>query len=155
MKRLLLIWLFCSIYYIASAHPPIGLVYDGKNTIYYSDLNHIWKLDTNTGLAIIYKENIHSHQLFLDKQGNLYGEHYWYLEPEGKFQNYIWRSNKDGIFQKVINDLDGENTDFSFVRDTSFNGYTIKELSNKFQIVKSDLLSSEVWHTLPLRQPNW
>jgi hypothetical protein len=64
-------------------------VYDGKNTIYYSDLNHIWKLDTNTGLAIIYKENIHSHQLFLDKQGNLYGEHYWYLEPEGKFQNYI------------------------------------------------------------------
>jgi hypothetical protein len=89
MKRPLLIWLFCSIYYIARAHPPIGLVYDGKNTIYYSDLNHIWKLDTNTGLAIIYKENIHSHQLFLDKQGNLYGEHYWYLEPEGKFQNYI------------------------------------------------------------------
>ena len=55
MVRLLtrLIAAFCFFLQIikVEAHPGIGMVYDGKNIIYYTDLQHIWYYDLKDGKA--------------------------------------------------------------------------------------------------------
>lgn len=155
MKNVYLIIICFLIQSYINAHPAIGFVFDGKQTIYYSDLNHVWKLDTRTGISEIYKENIHSHELFLDKEGNLYGEHYWYLESEEQFKNYIWRIDKDGTFQKIREEQEGENKDFSFIRDDDFNSYGIYRILENFQIIKADSISQDTWHITNLEEPNW
>ena len=137
------------------AHPGIGLVYDGDHTIYYTDLSHVWKLDTDTGEKSIYVENVHTHELALDAKGDLYGEHYWYEESEEQFWHYIWEKRGDGTFQKIRENREGENRDFSFTRDAEFNSYNIRVKGDEFEIIKNDSLSPEVWHTLALNRPGW
>ena len=121
MGRLLIRIIASCLFFIqvlkAEAHPGIGMVYNGNNTIYYTDLEHIWKLDIATGKSERYLENIHSHELYLDKEGNLYGEHYWYIESEEAFKNFIWKADENGIFQKIREEQYGENNDFSFIRN--------------------------------------
>lgn len=141
---------------IAQAHPGIGIVYDGKQTIYYTDLNHVWKLNTQTGVSEIFIKDIHTHELFLDSNGNLYGEHYWYIEAEEKFKNYIWRVDKNGTLEKIRNDLYGENHDFSFIRDKAFNSYDIKKEKEFYNILKKDSLNKEyILHSVSLKHPTW
>lgn len=103
------------------AHPGIGMVYNGNNTIYYSDLEHIWKYDLTNAKASILIPNIHSHELSIDNLGNLYGEHYYYVEEEQKFKNYIWKYSTEGELSIIRQEQEGENTDFSFIRDNDFN----------------------------------
>ena len=83
------------------AHPGIGLVYDGDRTIYYTDLTHIWKLDIENGEREIAVSDVHSHELCLDQDGNLYGEHYWYDADHQIFKNYLWKLSKRGVFSKI------------------------------------------------------
>lgn len=139
----------------SQAHPGIGIVFDGKQTIYYTDLNHIWKLDTQTGTSEIYVEDIHTHELFLDKNGNLYGEHYWYIASEQKFKNIIWRVDKDGDFKKIRAEQYGENYNFSFTRNEAFASYEIRKRDDIYEIVKKDSLSEQVLHTANLMHPTW
>lgn len=137
------------------AHPGIGLVYDGDHTIFYTDLNHVWQLDTHTGQSRIYVENVHSHELALDAVGNLYGEHFWYVESQDVFKNYIWRVDAMGNFQKIRQEQPGENLDFSFVRDHAFTSYTLRARNDLFEIVKKDSGSYAVWHEIELGIPGW
>jgi sugar lactone lactonase YvrE len=137
------------------AHPGIGLVYDGQRYIYYTDLTHVWRLDTETGEKQIAIENVHTHELHLDKDGNLFGEHYWYVESEQKFKNYIWKLDKDGNFNKIRDDLDGENTDFGFIRDKDFRSYRIKEVDELYRIERSDSMTTEVLFSGELKHPGW
>ena len=155
MKKLFISITFCLTIFAIQAHPGIGLVYDGNKTIYYSDLTHVWKLNMNSGKTEIYVENVHTHELFLDKDGNLYGEHYWYIESEQKFKNYIWRVNSNGEFEKIRGDQYGENYDFGFVRDKSFASYEIQEQNGIYEILKKDSLSQMVLHKLKLKHPTW
>ena len=68
--KIIRVLLFISLFPISFyAHPGIGLVHDGERTIYYTDLVHIWKLDTESGEATIFLEGIHSHELWLDDNG--------------------------------------------------------------------------------------
>ena len=58
----------------ALCHPPVGIVIDSKGNIFYSDLNHVWKI-ARDGTRSIAVENVHTHDLYIDKNDNLYGEH--------------------------------------------------------------------------------
>lgn len=140
---------------LLSAHPGIGLVYDGNRTIYYTDLNHIWKLDTATGFSEIAVSDVHSHELYLDPSGNLYGEHYWYDETQLSFKNYIWKLGSGGNFKKIRNELSGENTDFSFVRDIAGRSYHTERVDEHFTIAIRD--SSGLYKILEskFQQPGW
>ncbi len=139
----------------ALAHPGIGLVYDGKKTIYFTDLVHVWKLDITTGEPEIFLENIHTHELYLDPQGHLYGEHYWYVESEGKFKNYIWKADEKGILTKIIEDRYDENNDFSFVRNNRFESFEIRKTADNYEIIKSDSVTETVLHQAKLKHPTW
>ena len=155
MRTVIILIAFCFTSLTIQAHPGIGLVYDGNQTIYYTDLTHVWKLDTKSGRTEIFIENVHTHELFLDKDGNLFGEHYWYVNLEKKFKNYIWRVSKEEEFQKIRDDEYGENYDFGFVRDKSFASYKIQQQNEHYRIIKKDSLNETVLHTLKLNHPSW
>ena len=61
----------------ASAHPSVSIIMAGRGNVYYSDLKQVWKIDVHDKKAIVV-QNVHTHELYLDKDDNLYGEHLWY-----------------------------------------------------------------------------
>lgn len=126
MKGLLLLIALC-LFTNLYPHPGVGLVYDGEKTIYYTDLVHVWKLDTESGQSEIAIENVHTHELCMDSSGYLYGEHYWYDEVNAVFKNYIWKYKPGGKMEIIREEIEGENEDFSFVRDDQFSPLALRD----------------------------
>ncbi len=118
MKNTLTIFcitLFCST--TSFSHPGVGIVMDSKGNIYYTDLKQVWKIDTrgNSSIAV---PHVHTHELYLDKNDNLFGEHLWYEgEATDKWGHYVWKRDRAGKIEKVISDQEGFLTNYSFVRD--------------------------------------
>lgn len=137
------------------AHPGIGFIYDGNQTIYYTDLQHIWQINTISGESQIFIENVHSHEIAMDSLGSIYGEHYWYIESQVIFKNYVWKKEKSGQFLKVRADQEGENEDFSFVRDDNFSGYLITNFGDAFHIIKSTDGQEQILWKGQLNRPTW
>lgn len=105
------------------AHPPVTVVVDRQGYAYYSDLNHVWRVAPD-GTKTIAVPNVHTHELYLDAQGNLFGEHLWYEgERTDKWGHYVWRRGTDGKIVKVIPDRAGFLENYSFVRDAAGNMY--------------------------------
>ena len=75
--KIILSTVFLFITFLLSAHPGIGIVMDSKGNVFYTDLVHVWQI-TPDGEHQIALKNVHTHQLFLDENGHLYGEHSWY-----------------------------------------------------------------------------
>ena len=83
------------------AHPGIGIVKDSKGNIYYTDLENVWKisLDGNKSKVV---SNVHTHELYMDERGNLYGEHLWYNgESQNTWGHYDWCLKNTGELVKV------------------------------------------------------
>ena len=59
------------------SHPGVGIVMDSKGDVYFTDLKHVWKLAPD-GKKNIVVSNVHTHELWIDANDNLYGEHLWY-----------------------------------------------------------------------------
>ena len=77
MKKLILLLFYFFTINSLKAHPGIGIVMDNEGNVYYTDLTHVWKIPKEGKLTIAV-ENVHTHELYLDSNGNLYGEHEWY-----------------------------------------------------------------------------
>ena len=108
---------------IAEAHPGIGIVVNSEGTVYYTDLEHVWRI-LPSGERSIAVRNIHTHELYLDDQDNLYGEHEWYEgEATDKWGNYVWCLTKAGEFKKIIPDVEGFLENNTLVRDPEGNSY--------------------------------
>ena len=112
----------------STAHPGIGIVMDSKGNVFYTDLVHVWKISANGQRSIAVK-NVHTHELYIDREDNLYGEHEWYEgEATDKWGNYVWCLHSNGVLQKIIPDIEGFLTNTTLVRDTEGNSYwTAKE----------------------------
>ena len=103
----------------AAAHPSVSIVMDRNGNVFYSDLNRVWMV-TPDGRKSIAVPNVHSHELFMDPAGNLYGEHLWYEKaPAKKWRHRIWKRSPDGSITDVIPPSEGFRSDYSFVRDTA------------------------------------
>ena len=74
LKAILTLGLNLIVMATIQAHPGVGIVNDSKGNIYYTDLKHIWKIDT-LGRKSIAVPHVHSHELYMDEHDNLYGEH--------------------------------------------------------------------------------
>jgi hypothetical protein len=119
--KLALILLFMAA--TAAAHPPVSVVVDGQGNAYYSDLKQVWKVAPD-GTKNVVVSGVHTHELYLDPRGNLYGEHLWYEgERTDKWGHYVWRRSPDGKVVKVIPNTEGFLTNYSFVRDAGGNMY--------------------------------
>lgn len=155
MRRILLLFTLIVSSPHCYSHPGIGLVYDGQHTIYYTDLEHVWKINTDNGLKEIAVHNVHTHELFLDRKGNLYGEHYWYDQSQQLFYNYIWQLGQDRVLKRIRDEQQGENSDFGFVRDKYDRSYSIRENKGQFAGVMTDSTGNHILFSTKLKSPGW
>ena len=106
----------------AAAHPGTGIVADRAGRIYFTDLRQIWRLEPGGRLTVVVPET-HTHELFLDGEGNLFGEH---LEYEGSAERWwtsVWRLTAAGRLSQLHPRTEGFRSAFPAVRDRLGNGY--------------------------------
>lgn len=126
MRRLLLLAMILLAAAPALAHPSVSVVQDSRGNIYYSDLKQVRKIapDGSKSVAVA---NVHTHELYVDAEDNLYGEHLWYEgEATAKWGHYVWRLSAGGKLETIIPPRQGfrdDYRDFSFVRDRAGNMY--------------------------------
>src|SRR5262245_40273827 len=107
------------------SHPAVGVVRDQQGSIFYSDLTQVWRLST-TGSKEVVVPKVHTHELCLDVDGNLFGEHLWYEgDATKKWRHYVWRRPQNGKPETIIPSTEGFLPNYSFVRDLAGNMYWI------------------------------
>jgi len=107
----------------AAAHPGIGIVLDSRGNVYYTDLAQVWRVEPG-GRTTVVVPHVHTHELYLDAQDNLYGENLWYEgDATKKWGHSIWRRSPDGKVETIIGPREGFRNEFSFVRDRAGNQY--------------------------------
>jgi hypothetical protein len=104
---------------VVHAHPGVGLVRDPQGDIFYTDLAQVWRIPAGGGQPVIAVKNVHTHELCLDAQGALLGEHLWYNgEKLDTWGHRVWRLTHDGALTDIVPARDGyRTTELSFVRD--------------------------------------
>jgi streptogramin lyase len=79
----------------ASAHPAWGIVVDPQGRVVFSEVttNSVWRLE-NDGRLVKLVTGRHSHEISLDGQGTLHGEHVVY--DQGRWLRSLWSLNPAG-----------------------------------------------------------
>ena len=114
---------------MCSSDLGVGIVKDSKNNIYYTDLQYIWKVSPD-GKKTAVVSNVHTHELYMDPDDNLYGEHLWYNgERLNTWGHYIWCLKNTGELVKIQEPTEGFPGNYSFVRDTSGNMYWVERFT--------------------------
>lgn len=128
MRKRFFLFICCFVLsYSIEAHPGIGIVMDPDGNVFYTDLHHVWKIAPD-GTRTIAVKNVHTHELYIDTDGNLYGEHEWYEgEATDKWGNYVWCLSKDGKLEKYIPDVEGFLDNTTLIRDAKGNSYWAKK----------------------------
>jgi hypothetical protein len=107
----------------AQAHPGVGIAQDSRGNVFFTDLKQVWKIAPD-GEKSVDVPNVHTHELCLDSDDNLYGEHLWYEgDATGKWGHRVWRLKRDGTLSDVIPAREGFLRDYSFVRDAAGHMY--------------------------------
>ena len=105
------------------AHPGVGIVKDSKGNIFYTDLNQVWKISPD-GSKTVVVHHVHTHELYMDANDNLYGEHLWYNgEKPDTWGSYAWCLQSNGKLDTVVAPHKGFLEGYSFNRDGLGNQY--------------------------------
>ena len=106
-----------------SAHPGIGIVVDSRGNVFYTDLEQVWRIAPD-GTRSVAVPGVHTHELYLDAEDNLYGQHLWYDgEASDTWGHRVWKLSRDGELADVIPATRGFLERYSFVRDARGNMY--------------------------------
>ncbi|MEZ5033110.1 MAG: hypothetical protein R2787_17110 [Saprospiraceae bacterium] len=140
MNKLMFFIACCFLFTSAmEAHPGIGIVMDDDGNVFYTDLTHVWKISPS-GTRTIAVKNVHTHELYLDSNGDLYGEHEWYEgEATDKWGNYVWCLSKDGLLETFIPEVEGFLDNTTLVRDQEGNSYWTNQSGNEDVLMKQTL----------------
>lgn len=114
----------------ALAHPGVGIVRMKAGVVYYTDLARVLRIgpDGKTSVAV---DRVHTHELYLDADENLFGEHLWYEgDATKKWGHRVWRLGTDGALTDVVPAREGFRSDFSFVRDAKGSRFFSDEKQN-------------------------
>lgn len=124
--RVILIFLLVLIWLAnAHAHPGIGIVRDSQGNIYYTDLIHVWRITPEGQKSIVVRE-VHTHELSIDAEDNLYGEDLRYSgEATNRWTNRIWKRSRTGIIMDVVPVQEGHRNNYGFAQDRFGNQYWI------------------------------
>jgi hypothetical protein len=129
-KIIVLLGLFQLLIVNCLAHPGIGIVKDSNGNIYYTDLKQVWKIDPATGKKIVVVHDVHTHELYMDANDNIYGEHLWYNgEKLNTWGHYVWCLKQNGSLSKEIEPTEGLLNNYSFVRDKAGNMYWVERFT--------------------------
>jgi len=111
------------------AHPGIGIVCDSRGNIYYTDLANIWKI-TPSGIKTIVVRSVHSHELSIDRDDNLYGEHLWFTGgTANSWGHYFWCLKKNGQLVKTTEAANGYTDNNGLLRDNANNVYWVERFT--------------------------
>jgi hypothetical protein len=123
MKALLAVILMWMSISIASAHPGWGIVEDSKHNLYFTDTQHVWRISPD-GTVTKAVADVHTHELWIDDQDVLYGEHLRYIAGQAQpWRHRVWQRSPNGTVRDVVRERPGFLNDYSFVRDASGNMY--------------------------------
>lgn len=139
MKILNTVFFFVGVLVSANcaAHPGIGIVMDSKGNVFYTDTERVWRIDVSGRKSVVIP-NVHTHELYLDADDNLFGEHLWYEGSGNKWGHYIWCYSSTGKFEKVKPDAEGFRNDYSFVRDHFGNMFWASRDEDCQQVIRMD-----------------
>jgi sugar lactone lactonase YvrE len=92
----------------AFAHPSSGIVADATGAVTFVDerRNIVFHLDP-AGKLTQWLTNKHCHELYLDTDGNLFGEHQEYLGEAAGWRSSIWRRDRAGKVTDVYGPAPG------------------------------------------------
>ncbi|MEO6455752.1 MAG: hypothetical protein ABIN97_16850 [Ginsengibacter sp.] len=122
MKKILFLILILS-NYSSFAHPGIGIVMDSRGNIFYTDLENVWKI-TAAGKKSIAVHNVHTHELSINANDDLYGENLWYNgEKSNTWGHYVWCLHRNNKLDTISGPSEGFLKNYSFVRDKNENMY--------------------------------
>lgn len=122
------------------AHPGWGLIVDRKGDIYFGDVetNTIWKLNRERRLEAI-TTGKHSHSLYLDEAGNLFGEHVYFDEAAAQWISSIWKLTPDGSLTDVVPPTSGPPKGSGVFMDRAGNVYSVQggaSVSDRAELLK-------------------
>lgn len=122
----------------AAAHRGVGIVMDSRGTVFYTDLSQVWKIEPG-GRKTVAVANVHTHELYLDGDDNLYGEHLWYEgEATDRGGHYVWKRHADGKLERIISAHNG----FRDVRCTTCSANGIVDLVDSGDLHRIDAAGS-------------
>jgi len=105
------------------AHPGVGIVQDSRGNVFYTDLKQVWRIAPD-GRKTVAVAHVHTHELALDNEDNLYGEHLWYEgERTNQWGHRVWCLKRGGQLVDIIPAHAGFRENYSFVRDHAGNMY--------------------------------
>ena len=99
----------------ASAHPGTGIVRDRQGNVFYTDLVHVWRIAPDGRKSIVVRD-VHTHELDIDSDGNLFGEDSRY-QGDDRWRHRVWRRSPDGRITDVVPMRDGFWRAYGFTRD--------------------------------------
>jgi hypothetical protein len=80
----------------AMAHPGVGIVEDSAGNVFYTDLAQVWRIAPD-GTKTVAVPKVHTHELAIDADNTLYGEHLWYNgETANTWGHRVWKRAPDG-----------------------------------------------------------
>jgi sugar lactone lactonase YvrE len=97
---------FCVLNGSASAHPGTGIVVDRSGRIYFTDLAQIWKLESGGRLSVAVP-SVHTHELFIDREGDVFGENLTYESRRDRWWTNAWKLAPDGKVSEVLARTEG------------------------------------------------
>lgn len=144
----------------ASAHPAVGIVVDKAGTdkagtAFYSDTAHVWAVARDVAPRIVVRD-VHTHDLWLDADGTLHGEHLVY--DAGRWSHRVWKRTAAGAVSDVIAARPGflsDYHDFGFQRDARGAFYWIEGASPARLRVKRGASPPETLAELPFTNQSW
>ena len=101
-------------------HPGVSIVQDSHRNVFFTDLKQVWKIAPD-GAKSVAVANVHTHELYLDAEDNLYGEHLW--GEGGAWRHRVWCLKRNGAMIDIIPVRDGYPMDYGLVRDGAGNTY--------------------------------
>lgn len=125
--RLFIACLFLFSSSVVVADPGVGIVMDSKGNLFYTDLKQVWMIKPD-GSKVIAVANVHTHELYIDAEDRLYGEHLWYNgEQQNTWGHYVWRRQANGVIERIKDSTAGFLEWYSFTRDTKGNQFYLEK----------------------------
>lgn len=111
------------------AHPASGIVVDSAGNIYFSDLETIWKFDTQGKLTVFRsgERGRHVHELAIDEQDNVYGADVSYNPSTKGWISDVWKMTLEGKTTYLLEPTEHPPRGLSIWRDRAGNMYFIDQ----------------------------
>ena len=130
--------LFFSLFFIGLmtdvlSHPAWGIVVDANGQIYFSDLETIYKIDSQGKLSI-FRAGVsgrHVHDLSIDAGGNIYGWENVYEPQTEKHLRAFWKMSPKGEYTEIVSLTENPPLGTSIWRDSDGNTYSVEPWNNE------------------------